>query len=201
MNVEGTLALARRLAERDALVVFPSTNLVFDGARPFPPADAPLNPQTEYGRQKAEVEHALRELPRHAIVRFTKVLGPGAALLSGWADALRRGVAVHPFADMQMAPVPLAFAVEALLRVGAAAVEGVVQVSAAGDISYAAAARHVARSVQADEQLVQPILAAKSGLQLEHLPAHTTLDATRLAQTLGLAPPDARVAIERALGF
>jgi dTDP-4-dehydrorhamnose reductase len=199
VNVEGTLALARTLAAAGARIVFLSSNLVLDGAVAFQRADAPASPRSEYGRQKAEVERQLRELPGTCVVRLTKVLGPGAPLLAQWAAALRAGQPVRPLADLRMAPVPLEFAVEALLRLAVAPLEGIVQVSATEDITYEQAARHIAGRVQAAQSLVQPVTAAASGLYLEHLPAHTTLDATRLRTELGLTPPDPWAAVDVAM--
>src|SRR4029077_13292605 len=66
INVVQTLHLARRLAEQNCFVVFISTNLVFDGAKPFRRQDDPTCPRTEYGRQKAEVEAALAGLGERA---------------------------------------------------------------------------------------------------------------------------------------
>ena len=60
INVVRTLDLIRDLVEAETFVVFLSTNLVFDGSRPQRRGDEPLSPKMEYGRQKAEVEEALR---------------------------------------------------------------------------------------------------------------------------------------------
>ncbi len=199
INVRGTLTLAHTLCQRGALVVFPSSNLVFDGSVPFQRADAATCPRTEYGRQKAEVESQLLDLPNVCVVRFTKVLGPGSPPLAQWADALRHGRPIHPFADMVMAPLPLGFAVEALCAVGRARSKGVIQVSGPRDVTYEEAARHVAGRLYAAAELVQPIGTADSGVALEHVPAHTTLDSTRLRGELGLTPPDARAAVDAAM--
>lgn len=196
INVIATLNLARTLGKQGALVVFPSSNLVFDGAVPFQRADAPTCPRTEYGRQKAEVERHFLASPGACIVRFTKVLGPETPLLLQWADALRAGRPIHPFADMVMAPVPLAFAVEVLAGVGRSRREGVFQVSGPRDVAYAEVAQYVALRLRAAPELVQPVPAAESGAELEHVPAHTTLDSTRLQQELGLAPPDVWAAVD-----
>ncbi|MGO9109332.1 MAG: sugar nucleotide-binding protein [Thermoguttaceae bacterium] len=195
VNVEGTLALAEKLAHQGTHVIFPSTNLVLDGLRPHQPADSPYAPQTEYGRQKAETEQRLRQLPRTCVVRFTKVLGRATPLLLGWVAALRKGEVIRPFSDMPMAPVPLDFAVEALVAVAAARAEGVVQVSADRDITYAEAARFVADCLTCAPNLVQPVTVAHSGMAITYVPAHTTLDTTRLQREFGLAPPPLWAAI------
>jgi len=189
VNVEGTIALAEKLVRQGTQVVFPSTNLVLDGLRPRQPADAPYAPQCEYGRQKAETERRLRQLPGACVVRFTKVLGRAAPLLLNWVAALRKCEPIRPFSDMPMAPVPLDFAVQALTVIAAARTEGIVQVSAEKDITYADAARFIADCLLAPTELVQPITAAASAVAIEHIPVHTTLDTIRLESELGLTPP------------
>ncbi len=78
----------------------------------------------------------------------------------------------------------------------AARTEGIVQVSAAEDITYAAAARIVANRLGAAENLVQPVAVAESGIAIEYVPRYTTLDTTRLRTEFGLKPPCPREAIE-----
>ncbi len=196
VNVDATLLLAEKLVRQGTHVVFPSTNLVLSGERPHQNADDPYMPQTEYARQKAEAEQRLRQLPGTCIVRFTKVLGPDAPLLRAWCEALRRGEVIHPFSDMPIAPVPLGIAVESLAAIAAARAEGIVQVSATEDITYANVARFIAKRLGAAESLVQPIAASSSGAAIEYVPRHTTLDTTRLRTEFGLVPPSPWDAIE-----
>ena len=196
VNVDATLVLAEKLLRQGTHVVFLSTNLVLSGLCARQAANGPYAPQTEYARQKAQVEQCLRRLPGTCVVRFTKVLGRGTPLLCDWCDALRKGQPIHPFADMPMAPVPIDFAVAALAAVASARAKGVVQVSASEDVTYAQAARYVAVQIGASAELVQPIAAAESGIAIEHVPRHTTLDATRLQREFGLAPPSPWDAIE-----
>lgn len=199
VNVAGTLDVARALADSGAFVVFLSTNLVFDGSAPFAGADEPVRPATEYGRQKAAVERAVLALgDSAAVVRFTKVLGPRDGLVRGWVSDLRRGAAIHPFRDKVMAPVPVGFAAEALVRVGAARLAGVTQVSADRDISYEDAARFVCRGLGLSEGLVRPTDAPPGGARALN-PRHTTLDASRTADRLGLRAPAPWAALNEVL--
>ncbi|THA41303.1 sugar nucleotide-binding protein, partial [Streptomyces sp. A1136] len=64
VNVLQTVALARKLAEAGTFVIFISTNLVLDGRTPYAGIDEPFNPQTIYGRQKAEAEQRLLALEK-----------------------------------------------------------------------------------------------------------------------------------------
>lgn len=152
----------------------------------------------------------MRCLPGTCVVRFTKVLGRATPLLLGWIAALREGQPIRPFSDMLLAPVPLDFAVEALLKVAARRAEGVVQVSAEKDITYAEAARFVAdclhvplsvsgRGAGGEGGLVQPVAVADSGIAIEYVPNHTTLDTTRLQHEFGLVPPLVWAAITLAM--
>ena len=199
VNVVGTIALAERLIAAGAFVVFLSTNLVFDGVTPFVKPTDPVNPQIEYGGQKAEAESQLLAWgDQTAIVRFSKVLSPGMPLFQGWIRDLKAGKVIHPFSDMAMAPVSLAFAVKVLLEVTERLVPGIFHVSAMQDVSYAAAAQHIARKLGADIELVQPTSYRESGLAF--VPQNTSLDSSRLVD-LGLRVPHAMDAFEESEGI
>jgi dTDP-4-dehydrorhamnose reductase len=194
VNVAGTIALARRLVEAGAFVVFLSTNLVFDGETPLVKPTDPVNPQTEYGCQKVEAEAQLLAWEEQiAIVRFSKVLSPDMPLFQGWIRDLKAGKVIHPFSDMVMAPVSLAFAVKVLLEVTERRVLGIFHVSAMQDVSYAAAAQYIACKLGADMELVQPTSYRESGVGFA--PLNTSLDSSRLVD-LGLRAPHAKDAFE-----
>lgn len=196
INVTHTIELAESLARMGVFVVFPSTNLVFDGSRPRPgPGDIP-SPRTEYGRQKAAVEAALAALADAvAVVRLTKVLTSEWELLGGWVEALRAGRIVRPFSNRVCSLIPLELAVEGLLAVAHEARAGMWQFSADDEVTYAEIARHLARRLGADPALVVPIEAEPS----EPAPAHAALDAGRARRELGLRFPSSLAAIDHAL--
>jgi dTDP-4-dehydrorhamnose reductase len=199
VNVHGLMSVADRLLARGAFVIYLSTNQVFDGSAPYRRPTEPVSPLTEYGRQKAEVERLLSGRgERAAIVRLTKVVEPGMPLVRGWYQALQNRQAIHPFADMVMAPVPLAFAVEVLHRVATARLPGILQVSGAQDITYVQAAHHLADRAGAGPDLVQPTTSREKGLAFAP-PRHTTLDTMRLRTELGLEPPNAWSTLDSAL--
>ncbi len=198
VNVEHPVALARRLAERGAFVVFPSTNLVFDGTVPHVSADAPPSPRTEYGRQKTAAESALRELgDRVAIVRLTKVLPPAFPLFVQWRSDLEAGTIIRPFADLRMAPVGLREVAETLRDVGLRRLAGVTHLSASRDVTYAEAAEWIAEQLGAGP-LVQPTTSIAAGADLEWRPDHTTLAMPGGQATLTRASIDPRAAVMNA---
>lgn len=77
VNVAGTAAVADVARQTGALVVFFSTDHVFDGARESYGEEDDVSPMNVYSRSKAEAEAALRAaLPdRHLILRTSSVYG------------------------------------------------------------------------------------------------------------------------------
>jgi len=202
VNVRNTVALAKTLVEIGVLVIFLSTNMVYDGSKPFRKADDPVCPRTEYGRQKSGAEQELSGLgDLISIVRFTKVLGVNALPFKGWIQALQRGEVICPFSDMVLSPVPLPFAIRVLHRIAELRLSGIVQVSAERDVTYEQVARYIAKCIRADADLVQPIRSREANPQLEAIPRYTTLDMTRLRMELEMDPPGVWSTIDSVFGL
>lgn len=197
VNVTATVRLASRLVEAGLRVVFPSTNMVFDGSVHRPAPDRPPTPRTEYGRQKAEAEAAILALgPAACVVRFSKILTPMTPLITSWRRALLGGEVIAPFADMPLAPVSLARAVQVLARLREQTVPGILHVSASDDLSWADVARRFALRLGVDPGLVRPIRTADAGFHPEHLPRHATLDTTATEAILHLPRLDPLEAVD-----
>ncbi len=202
VNVEHTARLAERLAKSGAFVIGLSTNLVFPGDFPQTPADAPRDPRCEYGRQKAALEEHLEQLGKHAaVVRMTKVVGPGSRLFSTWRDRLLAAQPIRPFRNVRFSPISLSLVVTALLEIGRQRRGGVWQISAECDITWEQAARHIANRCGVPSGLIEPIDAAERGIEYEWIPQHTTLDTSRLRRELKLEPTDAFSVIDESLGI
>jgi len=197
VNVEATCALGRRLVDAGSRIVFLSTNLVFDGSTPFTPATAPRHPRTAYGRMKAEAEERLLSLGTGTtVVRLTKVIGRSLPVVDRWRDSLGRGEPIRPLTDLVIAPVPLDLAATVIAAAAREPLGPILQVSARADVSYAEVAARLARRWGTAADLVRPASAAEFGLAIEHLPAHTTLDASLVRDRLGIEPPDPWAAID-----
>lgn len=189
VNVTATVELAKRLMDAGVFVVFLSTNLVFDGSIPHVAPDQPVNPKTAYGQQKSEAEQMLLTLGSDsmAIIRLTKVLDKGFPLFHRWVDSLGSGQSICPFEDLYFAPVSLDFTTQLLFQVTQRRINGIIQVSATKDISYADAAYYLCQKLQLNINLIRPVSSRTAGIS--HSPRFTTLDTKRL-ESFGMFPPE-----------
>lgn len=192
VNVEAVIRLGDMLARAGVFTIFLSSNLVFDGSRPNMPADSPYRPIGLYGAQKAEAERCLGDIFANgglAIVRLTKVLHSGVQLLKGWRASLDRGEVIRPFGDVSISPISLSFVVGALEKIAAGAVDGVLQLSARDEVSYAGLAVALARSWRCDPDLIIADEGRKRGGPIRDAPAHGSLDAERASRLMGIVAP------------
>lgn len=196
VNVTATVLLVRRLIDAGIFVVFPSTNLVFDGSQPHVLADTIPNPRTAYGRMKAEAETQLLAIGGVGIVRLTKVVHDRLPIFAEWRAALTHGIAVHPFDDMVFSPLSVRDAVSVLVATGHNRLNGLIQASAQDDISYAKACRLFVQRLHVAESLVKPVSWRRFVDRPEHAPEHTTLDTTRAQDCCGFIPTSAHAAVE-----
>jgi dTDP-4-dehydrorhamnose reductase len=185
LNVTQTIRLARRLLDHDYFLVFLSSNAVFDGAKARCQPNEPVNPMTEYGRQKAEVEAAFLEMPgRAAVIRLGKVVHGDLPVFQSWRESLSAGKVIHPFSDYICSPISLAQTVDCISKIVENRFPGIWHVSPQDDISYAAMARLLADKGGFPSALVIPET-APAGL-LEHLPQHAALDVKQTERKLGI---------------
>lgn len=188
INVDGTLSLAKFFIQRGIFFIFLSSNMVFDGSYAFCQSNDAVNPLTEYGRMKVEVEKALLlQSEKSAIVRLTKVMGEKSSLLKSWIADLREGRKIHPFQNICISPIPLWFVLKVLYLVAENRIAGITQVSASRDITYEDAARYLAISKGLNVSLIDPII--KYGSSEIEQKLYSSLDISRLRNELKMCPP------------
>lgn len=195
INVVNTAAIAQKFSGQDALIIYLSTNLVFDGQKPFVGINEPANPQTEYGKQKAETEGIISlNCSHYAIVRFGKVILSDMPLFRKWIKELKGRKVIHPFSDMAFAPVSMDYAVGLLIKIITEQRRGVFHATGPEDITYSQAAYFIAEQMGLDLALIEPVTcrnlpgvtqspryAALSGVFNEDELGATGFDALRIA--------------------
>jgi dTDP-4-dehydrorhamnose reductase len=191
VNVAAPLELARTLTRAGSRVILLSTGAVFDCRSAQVSESATPAPRSHYGRLKAEAEGGLLALgARASVLRLTKVLRPNQGLLSDWIRVLGEGRGIRAFDDHRFAPLTVAHVVDALVALVEKGDGGIYHVSGARDVSYAEAARCLARQIGVSDRLVEALRAADSGLPEDDLTPFTALATTRLGRLTGFVPPE-----------
>src|SRR3984957_2491673 len=149
VNRDGAVNVAKSAKQARAKLLFLSSDYVFDGTKtsPYETGDA-RNPQSVYGRSKAEAEvQLLAVLPECCIARTSWLFGTGGKC---FPDTILKLAATRPaldvVSDQRGCPtysVDLARAIIELCRKGAS---GIVHVNNAGDCSWFEFAREIIKA-------------------------------------------------------
>jgi dTDP-4-dehydrorhamnose reductase len=202
VNVVGTSAVIEHLISRGIYVLFPSSNLVFDGSSKNITEDSKQSPRTEYGRQKLAVERLMTQyLDQGSIVRLTKVIPPQFDLFMKWKHDLAAGKTIRPFNDMWLAPISLKFTAQAIKSICEQRRTGIFHISGAQNISYTEAASYIAARIGADTELISPISGKEMAVDTDQMPRNAALSASRIESGVGLLCPNSFDAIKESLGL
>jgi dTDP-4-dehydrorhamnose reductase len=202
VNVTNTVALIKKLVQRDVFVGFLSSNVVFDGSTPWRKVDDPVSPQSEYGRQKAEAENELLKLKNNvAIIRMTKVISNKIELFNRWIDNLKKHESISPFKDMYMAPIDLDYAVENILKIILNRSGGIFHLSGNKDISYEEAASFIIKKCKYNDKLIRATFMDESKMFFEHSPRYTSLDMSNTTSQINVKAQDVWLSIEKGLNL
>lgn len=199
VNRDGAVSVAQAARQAEAKLLFLSSDYVFDSKKtsPYETEDA-RNPQSVYGRSKAEAEIKLLQiLPDCCIVRTSWVYGVGGKC---FPDSILRLAANRPALDVvndqrgcPTYTVDLARAIIQLCRKGAS---GIVHVTNAGDCSWFEFAQEiVARSGLSTE--IRPMSTQQLARPAPR-PAYSVLSATSLGR-YGIEMPVWKDALKRYL--
>lgn len=187
INTRAVIALADRLADQGATLAFISSSRVFPPWMENPAESTIPAPNTEYGRQKLEVENHLRiKHPSAKIIRPSKVISPVLPLFQIWLDSLAKNQPIRPFQDLFLSPIALELTARAILQIAFCSSPGVFHLAASDSISYFEAAMTIARRHGLDAALVTPILAPQP-----NTPGSAILSCQRTIQNTDFRPSSA----------
>lgn len=199
VNRDGAVNVANAAKLVHAKLLFLSSDYVFDGTKttPYEINDA-RNPQSVYGRSKAEAEPRLLEIsPDTCIVRTSWLFGAGGKC---FPDTILKLAATRPqlevVNDQRGCPtytVDLATAIIALCGKNA---RGLVHACNAGECTWFDFAREIVRSAGLTTE-VQPVSSAQIARPAPR-PAYSVLSATSLL-SYGIEMPDWKDALRRYL--
>jgi dTDP-4-dehydrorhamnose reductase len=194
VNVDNTIELMRRLADRGTHLVFLSSSQVFDGETAAPSEDATTCPKNEYGAQKLAVEQAIarHELPA-AILRPTKILASyPVGVFKAWFDALGKGQAIHAATNMPISPVMVEDVARAAGLLAAGRHRGIWHLGASDEMTYFEAARLMAERQQLPQTLVKGEALTDAQVPSIYRHRHGTLSSRKIARALDMPLRGAR---------
>lgn len=193
VNVDSARVLAQACGRTGARMVHLSTDLVFDGKKGFYDEDAPVGPTTVYGRTKVASEEAvLTAAPGAVVLRVSSLygrpIGAPRCFIDVLRDTLSRGEPTGAFEDEWRSPTTADRLHEVILKVLAEPdLEGVYHWAGPDRVTRFEMAVALCRAFGWDEGLLRRTRAADQKRPAPR-PRDTTLDSSRLAGILGLAP-------------
>jgi len=199
VNRDGAVNVAEAAKRAGAKLLFLSSDYVFDGekTRPYEVEDA-RNPQSVYGRSKAEAEvRVLEVLPECCIVRTSWLFGTGGKC---FPDTILRLAASRPsldvVSDQRGCPTYSADLARAILQLCRRGAHGIVHVNNAGDCSWFDFAREIVKAAGLATE-VRPVSSQQMARPAPR-PAYSVLSAAGLRQW-SIAMPAWQDALQRYL--
>jgi dTDP-4-dehydrorhamnose reductase len=163
VNRDGPVNVAQAVKETGARLLFISSDYVFDGKKPTPyETSDPRNPQSVYGRTKAEAEVKLLELmPECCIVRTSWLFGTGGKC---FPDTILKLAAGRPTLDVvndqRGCPTYAADLAKAIVQLCEKNARGIVHATNSGDCTWFEFAREIVRDAGFDT-VVRPVSSAQ----------------------------------------
>ncbi len=96
INVDATRRIADWSDRHDRRLVFTSTDLVFDGSRPWNREDDPAEPILAYGRTKRLAESAVLGVSKGIVARLSLLYGPTRCGRPSFFDQAIRAIRSRP---------------------------------------------------------------------------------------------------------
>ena len=199
-HVDGAAAMAQEAAACGALLVYYSTDYLFDGAAGPYAEEAPARPISAYGRAKWEAEEAIRRSGvQHLILRTTAVFGWDRRSKNFAMQLWERLQAQQPMRvpdDQWCNPTLADYLAEITLRLIEGQARGVFNVVGKERLTRADFAAALARALALDASLIQPVPTAALGQQAAR-PLQGGLTTAKLEAALGTPAIDLAESLKR----
>jgi dTDP-4-dehydrorhamnose reductase len=199
VNRDGAVNVAHAAKETGARLLFLSSDYVFDGRKTSPyETDDPRNPQSVYGRSKAEAELRLLDvMPGCCIARTSWLFGTGGKC---FPDTILKLAASRPALDVvndqRGCPTYAADLAAAIVQLCGADASGIVHATNSGDCTWFEFAREIVRGSGLGTE-VRPVNSSQMARPAPR-PAYSVLSPKSL-QRFGITLPNWQDALRRYL--
>jgi dTDP-4-dehydrorhamnose reductase len=191
VNARGAEEVARRARAAGAVILYVSTDYVFDGRAQAPyPEDAPTRPLSAYGRSKLEGERrvAAAAPEDHVIARTGWLYGPGKGFVDWAMKKIAAGEELSLVEDQWGSPTSAASLAAGLLALVERDLRGVFHYVNQGVTSWLELGRALARELGAEDAVFRAI--ARSELRRPApRPRYSALSVERYERATGEAVP------------
>lgn len=181
VNRDGAANVAKSAKDANAKLLFLSSDYVFDGKHTSPyETDEARNPQSVYGRSKAEAEVRLLEtLPSCCIARTSWLFGTGGKC---FPDTILKLAETRPALDVvndqRGSPTYVIDLARTIVQLCQKNARGIVHITNAGDCSWFEFAREIVKAAGSTAQ-VRPVTSENMARPAPR-PAYSVLSATSL---------------------
>lgn len=200
INSDGTRHVACVAAELGAVVVFVSSDSVFDGHRGGYSETDQTGPLNVYSRTKLLGEQAVLEMSDKNLVVRTNMFGwnmlPKKSLSEWCLAQLREGKQIHGFADVLFSPLLVNDIASLILEIYSTGLCGLFHLGARDHTSKYEFARRIARQFGLDDSIVESSNLGAASLSAPR-PKRTYLDVSKVTAALGRAMPSIDDGIEQ----
>lgn len=200
VNALGAERVARAAGGAGALMLYVSTDYVFDGRsrRPYRESDE-TRPLSSYGRSKLEGERRVElHAPDHLIVRTGWLYGPGRGFVDWARRRIVRGDPLPLVTDRTGSPTSAADLAEALLALVESGERGRFHVVNRGETTWLGLGRALVEEMGATGVVLEPISEARLGRPAPR-PRFSALSVEKFQSRTGRRVPSWREALARYL--
>ena len=138
INVTGTIPLIDLLLQSGCFEIFLSTNAFFDRGKAFATIEDVLNPITNYGSFRRQVEIHLGNLDMGcaSVLRLTKVMTSEARFLVVWRELASKNQPIPAFTNTMLSLIAIEGIVSSIYNILKARESGTSQVGGLSEVSY-----------------------------------------------------------------
>lgn len=174
VNFGNTIRLVKYFSIKQAYIIIFSTSQVVENFKDNKEFYMQKQPKTIYGKTKYLLEQHLNLLnEKICVIRSTKVIDKKNELFQKWILDLKNKNEISPLKDIYFAPISISFMIDLIIKCLLNEHVGLIEVSAKSEITYSYAAFYIAKKLNLDQKLINPIFYRNTNL--EYVPSNSIL--------------------------